>query len=202
MNHHSTDIAARLVRGWVRLYTVGLPAAVKTTRRDEIASDVWEQTRDASHSKQTQHMVIWQMLGRMVFGMPDDLFWRAERSREKERGTSMNLATHLVRPRTYVNLVVVLVGMFVLFPVGIAAFVSAVVASIVPPVMLSTVFIYKLTEVHFGFWTVDTLPEAIGVSLIGLVLVLLELLVANAIVSVLRRFVSVRIGKLRFGRTS
>ena len=113
----------------------------------------------------------------------------------------MNLTRFLIRPRTYINLVAVLISMFVLFPIGVGAFVAAVVASVVPPVMLSSVFTYQLTNMSFGFWVIDTLPEAIVVSLVGLVLVLLEILVANAIVSMFRRFVSVRIGNVRFGQT-
>lgn len=191
-----------LVQSWVRLYTIGLPAEVKMMRRGEIYSDLWEQRQDAGQSHQGQRGVMWHMLGRMVFGMLNDLFWRSERSLGKERGDYMKLATHLIRPRTYINLAVVLVSMFVLFPIGVGAFVAAVVASVGPPVMLSAVFSYKLMGMNFGPWTIDTLPEAIVISLIGLVLVLLEIFLANAIVSMLRRFVSVRIGNIRFGQTT
>ena len=114
----------------------------------------------------------------------------------------MNLTRYLIRPRTYINLAVVLISMFVLFPIGVGAFVAAVVASVVPPVMLSSVITYRLTDISFGNWVIDTLPEAIVVSLFGFALVLLEILVANYIVSLLRRFVSVRIGKMRFGESA
>lgn len=114
----------------------------------------------------------------------------------------MKLAVHLLRPRTYINLVAVLVSMFVLFPIGIGAFVAAVVSAVVPPVMLSAAFTYRFTSMNFGPWTIDTLPEAIVVSLVGLVLVLLEIFVANAIVSLLRKYVSVRIGNVRIGQTA
>ena len=196
------NITPHLVQSWARLYTMGLPGEVKAMRRGEIASDVWEQTEDVNQSLHGRHGVTWQILARMVFGMPNDLLWRAEQSRVKNRGDLMNLTLYLIRPRTYINLAVVLVSMFILFPIGVGAFVAAVVASVVPPVMLSSIFTYKLTNISFGYWTVDTLPEAIVVSLIGLVLVLLEIFVANIIVSLLRRFVSVRIGNIRFGETA
>ena len=109
-----------LVQIWVRLYTIGLPAEVKMIRRGEIYSDLWEQRQDAGQPHQGQRGVMWHMLGRMVFGMLNDLFWRSERSLGKERGDYMNLATHLIRPRTYINLAVVLVSMFVLFPIVLA----------------------------------------------------------------------------------
>ena len=39
-------LAAGIVRAWVWLYTLGLPASVALARREAIASDVWEQTHD------------------------------------------------------------------------------------------------------------------------------------------------------------
>lgn len=202
MNLLFTNITPHLVQSWARFYTMGLPGEVKAMRRNEIASDLWEQAQDASQSHQGQPGVTWQILARMVYGMPNDLLWRAEQSPVNKGGNYMNLAAHLIRPRTYINLAVVLISMFVLFPIGVGAFVAAVVASVVPPVMLSSVFTYQLTNMNFGSWVIDSFPEAIAVSLVGLVLVLLEIFVANAVVSVLRRFVSVRIGNFRFGQTA
>ena len=94
-----------------------------------------------------------------------------------------------------------LIGMAILLPVGVAGFVAAVVAAVVPPVLTSMVFIYDITDLNFGSFVIDTLPEATVVSLIGLVLLLLEIFIANVVVSTLRRFVSVRIGNIRIGQT-
>lgn len=196
------NITLHLVQSWARLYTIGLPGEVKAMRRGEIASDLWEQTNDADQSHHGRQGVTWQILARMVFGMPNDMLWRAEQSRIDKRGDLMNLTTYLIRPRTYINLAVVLISMFVLFPIGVGAFVAAVVASVVPPVMLSSVITYRLTDISFGTWVIDTFPEAIVVSLFGFALVLIEILVANYIVSLFRRFVSVRIGKMRFGESA
>lgn len=113
----------------------------------------------------------------------------------------MDLANHLIRPSTYLNLIMVLVGMGILFPIGVAAFVVAVVAAVVPPVLLGTIFIYDKGIENFGPVAIDTFPAALFVSFIGLVLVLIEIFIANVIVSALRRFVSVRIGNLRIGHT-
>ena len=98
------------------------------------------------------------------------------------------------------NLIVLLVGMVVLFSIGVGGFVTAIVAAVVPPVLLATVFMYKWTTVAIGPIPIDTFPEALVVSLLGLVLLLIELFVANAIVSILRRHVSVRIARFHFGQ--
>ena len=200
MTSRLTGITSGLARQWARIYTMGLPTEIKTARLDEIDSDLWEQTQDASLVSRQSNSVTKQMLGRMLFGMPDDLSWRIECSKESGRGDYMYMARYLIRPRTYINLVAVLISMAVLLPVGIAAFVTAVVASVVPPVLLSSVFTFRLTELNFGSFVVDTLPKAIIVSLVGLVLVLLEIFIANYIVSILRRFVSFRIGNVRLGQ--
>ncbi len=41
-------LPVRLVRGWVRLYTAGLPADVRDGRREEIDADLWEHAREAA----------------------------------------------------------------------------------------------------------------------------------------------------------
>ncbi len=43
MRCSSSRMAAWLARKWVNLYTIGLPIDVKKFRREEIASDLWEQ---------------------------------------------------------------------------------------------------------------------------------------------------------------
>lgn len=67
----------RLVLRWTALYTRGLESALRNDRRDEIASDVFEQWRVGeagwSHSL--------AMLGRCLRGMPADVSWRIEHAR-------------------------------------------------------------------------------------------------------------------------
>ena len=100
---------------------------------------------------------------------------------------------------TYINLISVLIGMVILFPIGVDGFIAAVVAAVVPSALISSVFIYKWAPMNFHFIVIDTFPEALVVSLLGFVLMLVELIVANAIVSILRRNVSLRIANLQFG---
>ena len=53
---------------------------------------------------------------------------------------------------------------------------------------------------EFGPIVVDTFPEAVVASLLVAVLLMIELFIANVVVSILRRYVSVRIAGFRFGQ--
>lgn len=202
MNLQSMKMTTWLVREWVSLYTTGLPGDRKTARREEIDSDLWEQTQDAFDAGRPQQFSAIHLLGRLLLGMPDALFWRMEHSKITEGSSYLNLAKYLIHPRTYLNLLSLLIGMVILFPIGVGAFVAAVVSAVVPAALFSSVFIYKWAPITRGSIVIDTFPEALAVSLIGLVLMVCELLIANAIVSVLRRFVSLRIGNFRFGQSA
>ena len=102
----------------MRLYTTGLPGDIKAMRRGnfpsphclDFTSDLWEQSQDADLSRHVRRGVTWQILARMMFGMPDDLLWRAEQSGANDKRDLMNLTTYLIRPRTYINLAVVLIS--------------------------------------------------------------------------------------------
>ena len=59
--------ASLMVRAWVRLYTLGLPADVRDRRREEVASDLWEQQHEAGAGS------VWL---RVAGGMPADVTWR------------------------------------------------------------------------------------------------------------------------------
>jgi len=63
----SPRTAARVARHWTRLYTAGLPAAVRDTRRAEVESDLWESLLDATGSR--------HILARLALGVVDDLTW-------------------------------------------------------------------------------------------------------------------------------
>ncbi len=63
---------------WVRLYTRGLPADTLEARRDEIASDVFEQRANNGASERGVRIAI---AGRTLRGVPGDLMWRFEEGR-------------------------------------------------------------------------------------------------------------------------
>ncbi|MEO6204173.1 MAG: hypothetical protein ABIO67_02145, partial [Mycobacteriales bacterium] len=73
-----------ITQRWVRLYTAGLPDQIRTTRRDEIASDVYEQLAEV-HCSAERRQVRREVVGRTVRGAVDDLVWRREVAREMER---------------------------------------------------------------------------------------------------------------------
>jgi hypothetical protein len=61
---------------WVRLYTVGLPLATREERRDEIASDVYDQC--SSNGDASARGVRAAIVGRTLRGVPGDFMWRIE----------------------------------------------------------------------------------------------------------------------------
>ncbi len=63
------------VRGWVALYTLGLPRVVRTRRRDEINADLADETLD-SVRRGRQQTLFGQRMRRLVRGVPSDLAWR------------------------------------------------------------------------------------------------------------------------------
>ena len=69
--------ARSLVAAWVRLYTLGLPATVRGDRRDELASDLWEQATEGDGRR----TVGVEIAARALLGVPADLAWRLEHSR-------------------------------------------------------------------------------------------------------------------------
>ncbi len=78
-------LAARLVRGWVRLYTAGLPAGVRDGRREEIDGDLWEQVRDGAQIGRTPRYFRSDVLVRWLLGVPADLSWRVTKG-ARDRG--------------------------------------------------------------------------------------------------------------------
>ena len=74
-----------LVRGWVDLYTRGLPPAVRAARRDEILDDLWCQHDEAAAIGRPPRSLAGEILLRLFFGMPADLSWRLSNRSGPER---------------------------------------------------------------------------------------------------------------------
>lgn len=66
--------ASRLALGWAGWYTEGLEPAIAADRRDEIASDVWEQA--AGQAGRPAALLAASIASRTLRGMPSDLAWR------------------------------------------------------------------------------------------------------------------------------
>jgi hypothetical protein len=67
---------AGLVRGWVDLYTRGLPADARTARRDEIDDDLWCERAEAAAAGRSAHSLDAALFLRLLFGIPADVSWR------------------------------------------------------------------------------------------------------------------------------
>jgi hypothetical protein len=76
MNGPWPPLLVRVAEGWVTWYTRGLPGEVRDARRAELRSDLFEQRRHAEDGGQGRLRWSLQVGGRMVRGMPDDLWWR------------------------------------------------------------------------------------------------------------------------------
>ncbi len=74
MSRLTLDIAVRMVRAWTRSYTSGIDAGARDARRAEIESDLWEH----QHTRHEELAVAFEMLRRLLLGLPDDVRWRIE----------------------------------------------------------------------------------------------------------------------------
>ena len=67
---------AGVVRGWVSLYTRGLPAELRGSRRDEIDDDLWCEHAEAAAAGRSARSLDADLFLRLLFGMPADVSWR------------------------------------------------------------------------------------------------------------------------------
>jgi len=82
-----------LVRGWVDLYTRGMPATVRAARRDEVDDDLWCQHEEADALGRSPRSLAGEILLRLVLGIPADISWRVShggRASKVERSSSMS----------------------------------------------------------------------------------------------------------------
>ena len=71
-------LALAFAGAWVRIYTRGMPAAVRDARRSEIECDLWEQREEARSCCRRASATALDVLGRVLRGVPSDLSWRLE----------------------------------------------------------------------------------------------------------------------------
>jgi hypothetical protein len=89
---------AALVRGWVGLYTRGLPAELRAARRDEIDDDLWCQHEEAAVLGRAARSLDADLVLRLLLGMPADISWRVTyrgkpAASSLERSSSMSTRT-------------------------------------------------------------------------------------------------------------
>ena len=75
MNTWPLLLAGSVTRGWVQVYTKGLPTRIRAERNDEVVSDLWEQATDGGIEGESPNAVAAEILGRTVLGMPADVAW-------------------------------------------------------------------------------------------------------------------------------
>lgn len=73
--HRRQGDGSAVVRGWVALYTLGLPGPIRTRRRDELEGDLADEALDAVR-RGHQAALLRQRLVRVAMGIPADLQWR------------------------------------------------------------------------------------------------------------------------------
>ena len=82
------SFAIWITRAWTHIFTLGLGAGIGRGRREQVASDLWEQTHDATAGRG----VAFSILSRLVRGIPADVAWRvfvAPRLRSQRRTVSL-----------------------------------------------------------------------------------------------------------------
>lgn len=114
--------AVRLVSRWAALYTRGLSATVAAGRRDELASDLWEQGAASDARGGSGAATGISILGRAARGVPADLHWRRRQLRPASpRDRAVRLAVRGSLAMTgLVTLATLAVGAAAITRVGVA----------------------------------------------------------------------------------
>lgn len=78
MSGRTPELAAGLTRGWVRLYTRGLSSGLRSARRAELESDLWEHRQWSTTEAQRPGRTALEIAWRLLAGVAADLSWRLE----------------------------------------------------------------------------------------------------------------------------
>lgn len=70
-------IACNLITMWAWAYTIVLPTDIGSRRRQELQSDLWEQTVDEHKRGYSRQAIALRLLVRSMLGAPADLGWAA-----------------------------------------------------------------------------------------------------------------------------
>jgi hypothetical protein len=103
-----------ITRAWTATYTRGLPRDLRGERREEVDCDLWEHQRLADLERESVAGTAVEILMRMAFGIPSDIFWRLDAGADarSERGTVMNESTTTKRLYWAFLLVLALVPLY------------------------------------------------------------------------------------------
>jgi TonB family protein len=73
-------MANGLVLAWTRLYTWGVPPALRDARRADVESDLWESAHDPEGAPSAAQIVV-----RLWMGVTEDIAWRVEQEYTMQR---------------------------------------------------------------------------------------------------------------------
>ena len=127
------NLAASIVRYWVRLYTVGLEATVRKRIRQEIEADLWDQINDRDASGRPSRETVTILL-RWILGMPADV----QRILEETVSGGLSMRTKkvlsvLTRRKLWLILLVVSGVVLLIIFTGIFAIVAGIIIVAVQP---------------------------------------------------------------------
>jgi hypothetical protein len=127
------NLAASIVRYWVRLYTVGLEATVRKRIRQEIEADLWDQINDRDTSGRPSRETMTILL-RWILGMPADV----QRIMEEPVSGGLSMRTKkvlsvLTRRKLWLILLVVSGVVLLIIFTGIIALVAGIIIVAVQP---------------------------------------------------------------------
>ncbi len=105
----------------------------------------------------------------------------------------------LIKSRSYLNLLLFVLLSILIFVVGITLFAIAIIGVAFVISLVVTIFIYRITEVNFGNWIISSFPEAIVISIIGIILLAILLFIINKLAETLKKKVFIQIGKFKLG---
>jgi hypothetical protein len=115
---------AGVVRGWVRLYTRGLPAPLRAARIDEIDDDLWCEHEETAALGRSARSLDANLGLRLLFGLPADISWRLSYRRHAAgaspaMGSTMNTHTLGVLAIVAAAIWVILLVLFILIGDGV-----------------------------------------------------------------------------------
>jgi hypothetical protein len=87
VSRRAIGLATGVTRGWVRAYTRGLSADLRSARRAELDSDLWEHAEWRAREGRQDGRIALEIVARLVAGMAADLSWRVEHRAERQKST-------------------------------------------------------------------------------------------------------------------
>ncbi|MCH7786620.1 MAG: sensor domain-containing protein [Chloroflexi bacterium] len=105
-------------------------------------------------------------------------------------GIWRRLVNHLANPVTWTGLIYLIFK----FPAGVSSFVITVVLLSVPLGFVTAPIYYRWAEINFGFWRIDSLPEALALVPIGFVVGIITPHVLNFAAFLSGRFAYIMLG--------